>query len=429
MAKKNGGVKEFIRKRLVALKRKPQMIAMVIMVIAFVYYSLNLTHFTMTTEYVNVSGMGLSGFVIMLFSVLALVCFLNAFPHRKPVNKPMLALLFLLCAAVFYCDFHYMQCVDQKFETVRSRPLVTLQEKVDTAKRDAEIASKSITRIRTNMNTAKNQQKTAESRQKDLIAALERTPAADNVKENAQKQAAEAVERANAAYKEAQAAFKQAQTDQKAAKAKAEEIEGLITAEEPTLKTYAEVMAAAQASLDASKKVVITSTASDSSTEGTVPVNAVDTSKTLADTATKARNDAEEALALVDPWKAVELQQKKIAALEATVNAMAKGQSTTAETAASQLPKVDLVHVQLPDSVIAEAYEMGEAAVEAEKQAHPELMAAKNILVTHCIILLAAVLLTALLPVYTPLLRKIKTSIEVEENENMGEIELDGSDE
>ena len=42
-------MKEFFRKRMVALKRKPQMIALVVLGIAFVYYSLNLTHVSNTT--------------------------------------------------------------------------------------------------------------------------------------------------------------------------------------------------------------------------------------------------------------------------------------------------------------------------------------------------------------------------------------------
>ncbi len=100
-------MKEFIRKRIVSLKRKPQMIALVVLALGFVYYSFNLTHVSDTTAKIQGAGMGLCGFVTMLFSVLSLVCFLNAFPHRKPVNVPMLALMFAMIGIIIFCDTHY----------------------------------------------------------------------------------------------------------------------------------------------------------------------------------------------------------------------------------------------------------------------------------------------------------------------------------
>ncbi len=107
MAKQPSGVKEFFRKRLVALKRKPQMIPLIALGIAFIYYSLNLTHVADTTALINGPQMGLSEFVTMLFSVLSLVCCMNAFPYRKKVNIPMLILMILLVCVVLYCDYYY----------------------------------------------------------------------------------------------------------------------------------------------------------------------------------------------------------------------------------------------------------------------------------------------------------------------------------
>ena len=101
-------MKEFFRKRMVALKRKPQVIAMVVLGLAFVYYSLNLTHVSDTTAKIQSSGMGLSGFCTMLFSMLSFVCFLNAYPHRKKTNIPMLVLMFLMLAILIVCDTFYM---------------------------------------------------------------------------------------------------------------------------------------------------------------------------------------------------------------------------------------------------------------------------------------------------------------------------------
>ena len=111
MAKNPKGFKEFCRKRLVALKRKPDLIPLIVMVIAFLYYSLNLTQVSNTTALINGPGMGLAEFATMLFSTLSLVCFLNAFPHRKKVNIPMLILMLLMVGGLIYCDMYYGGCI------------------------------------------------------------------------------------------------------------------------------------------------------------------------------------------------------------------------------------------------------------------------------------------------------------------------------
>ena len=108
MAKQQpAGFKEFLRKRVVALKRKPQTIALIVLAIAFIYYSLNLTQFSNTTARINRAGMGLCEFATMLFSILSMVCFLNSFPHRQKVKIPMLILLFVMIAIVLYSGIHY----------------------------------------------------------------------------------------------------------------------------------------------------------------------------------------------------------------------------------------------------------------------------------------------------------------------------------
>lgn len=107
MAQNPKGFHEFWRKRLVSLKRKPQTIALIVLVIAFLYYSLNLTNISNTTAKIQGPGMGLCGFATMLFSILSLVSFLNAFPHRKKVNVPMLILMFVMLGIVIYCDIYY----------------------------------------------------------------------------------------------------------------------------------------------------------------------------------------------------------------------------------------------------------------------------------------------------------------------------------
>ena len=125
--KNQGGVKEFFRRKIVSLKRKPQMIPMVVLAIAFLVYSLNLTHVSDTTAKIQLAGMGLSGFCTMLFSMLSFVCFLNAYPHRKKTNIPLLVLMFLMLAILVVCDTFYMGQITKAI-TRAEHPIV-----VDTA--------------------------------------------------------------------------------------------------------------------------------------------------------------------------------------------------------------------------------------------------------------------------------------------------------
>jgi len=109
--KKNGGLKEVWRKFLVSLKRRPQMIPLAVLVVAFVFYSLNLMYISDTTARIQGAGMGLAGFATMLFSMLSFVCFLNAFPYRKKTNIPMLVLMFVMLGIVICSDVYYINAI------------------------------------------------------------------------------------------------------------------------------------------------------------------------------------------------------------------------------------------------------------------------------------------------------------------------------
>ena len=109
--KKSSSMPEFLRRFFVAFKRQPSIIALVVLLIAFFYYSLNLTHISDTTAKIQGPGMGLCGFATMLFSMLSLVCFLNAFPKRKKPVIPMVVVMFVMFAIIIYCDYHYAQLI------------------------------------------------------------------------------------------------------------------------------------------------------------------------------------------------------------------------------------------------------------------------------------------------------------------------------
>jgi hypothetical protein len=83
----------------------------VVLVVAFFQYSLNLAHISDTTAKIQGSGMGLCGFATMLFSMLSLVCFLNAFPRRKKPVIPMVAIMFVMFAIIIFCDVRYSNLI------------------------------------------------------------------------------------------------------------------------------------------------------------------------------------------------------------------------------------------------------------------------------------------------------------------------------
>lgn len=103
--------KESIRKFFVSLKRNPSMIPLVMLFVSFLLYSLNLTDVSDTTAKIQGKGMGLCQFCIMLFSLLSMVCMLNAFPRRKKPNIPMIVLMLLMFGVIVYCNIHYSNAV------------------------------------------------------------------------------------------------------------------------------------------------------------------------------------------------------------------------------------------------------------------------------------------------------------------------------
>lgn len=107
----SNGVKEFFRKKIVYLKRNPAAIPMIVLAAAFLLYSLNLTHVSDTTAKIQGKGMGLCQFSMMLFSMLSMVCLMNAFPRRKKPNVPMIVVMYVMFAVMIYCDMTYTNAI------------------------------------------------------------------------------------------------------------------------------------------------------------------------------------------------------------------------------------------------------------------------------------------------------------------------------
>lgn len=104
-------IKESIRKTIVSLKRNPGIIPLLMLAVSFLFYSLNLTDVSDTTAKIQSKGMGLSEFSIMLFSLLVMLCTLNAFPIRKKPNWVMVGLAVAMIALIIFCDTHYINAI------------------------------------------------------------------------------------------------------------------------------------------------------------------------------------------------------------------------------------------------------------------------------------------------------------------------------
>ena len=104
-------IKEAVRKFIVSLKRNPSVIPLVMLLVAFLVYSFNLTSMSDSTAKIQGTGMGLCQFCIMLFSLLSMVCMLNAFPRRKKPNIPMIVIMFVMFAIIIFCDLHYNNAI------------------------------------------------------------------------------------------------------------------------------------------------------------------------------------------------------------------------------------------------------------------------------------------------------------------------------
>ncbi len=127
--KKSGGFgagcKEFFRRRIVSLKRKPQNIALIIVIITGIYNLLTLSSYSQLVNMVNsVEWIGLLTFINTLFSILAMVAFIYSFPKIKKdrskvtktihngvcklnVNIPMYVVLFVMLVGMLAAELGF----------------------------------------------------------------------------------------------------------------------------------------------------------------------------------------------------------------------------------------------------------------------------------------------------------------------------------
>ena len=115
-------VKEWFRKKIVALKIRPHLIPLVVLLITSVVFMLSLYKYSIAIyasyDVEATSATGVCIFISTLLSLLVLVSFLNAFPKRKKPNIFFIVLVGVMIAAMIACDLvYYIQmenCMEQQ---------------------------------------------------------------------------------------------------------------------------------------------------------------------------------------------------------------------------------------------------------------------------------------------------------------------------
>lgn len=90
-------IKEWFRKKMVSLKRRPNIIPLLMIIISCFVLNLNLTAYSDTVAQINEPGMGLTLFVVTLCSFLMVIGFATSFPKRK---NPKIISIILVCIMI-----------------------------------------------------------------------------------------------------------------------------------------------------------------------------------------------------------------------------------------------------------------------------------------------------------------------------------------
>ena len=100
---------------------------MFILLVGFVFFSLNLTSISDTTALINTANMGQCEFCMMLFSILSFVVFMRAFPKRQKVKIPMLVLTFLFLGIIIFTDVVYLLRINEALTREANRIVINYE--------------------------------------------------------------------------------------------------------------------------------------------------------------------------------------------------------------------------------------------------------------------------------------------------------------
>ena len=108
---------EWLRKKIVYVKRNPSIIPLIFMVISCLVFNLNLEDYSRTTLALLMDTMGLTLFAISLFSYLAIVTYLSAYPKRQKPSYVKIILSILMIAGSIALELYYHHLIIVKTQT------------------------------------------------------------------------------------------------------------------------------------------------------------------------------------------------------------------------------------------------------------------------------------------------------------------------
>lgn len=107
---------EWLRKKIVYVKRNPSIIPLIFMVISCLLFNLNLEDYSRTTLALLMDSMGLTLFAISLFSYLSIVTYLSAYPKRQKPSYVKIILAILMIAGSIILELYYYHLIIEKTE-------------------------------------------------------------------------------------------------------------------------------------------------------------------------------------------------------------------------------------------------------------------------------------------------------------------------
>lgn len=110
---------EWLRKKVVYLKRNVNIIPLLFICVACMFFNLKLAHYSKAIQIVNEPGMGIALFAITLCSFLSVITFLQAFPKRSKPKYVSIGLvigmlvLSIICQVILIYFFHYATMIKE----------------------------------------------------------------------------------------------------------------------------------------------------------------------------------------------------------------------------------------------------------------------------------------------------------------------------
>ncbi|MCL2702575.1 MAG: hypothetical protein FWE91_03085 [Defluviitaleaceae bacterium] len=119
--------KDYVTKWIVALKRHPHNIPLVMLIICCMIYTFQLTAHSNASMYVSNREIALYVFIITLCSILIIFSFVNAYAKRGKHKPLMLAVVYLLAGLQLFLDAVYLNIIH--YETVlRDNPVPVIDD-------------------------------------------------------------------------------------------------------------------------------------------------------------------------------------------------------------------------------------------------------------------------------------------------------------